>query len=784
MNGRLIITIAAVFLLISGLVGGVYVTQKQTQLLPRAAEETGPNCSLAYDGKSLTTTETSQAREAYCNGSSDPAACTQDQISAWIAAHNTALMGQYPPVEARDKQTLYTQTCRNIYDFYTAYLPQGKNPAQEWANAHNAALPPAPSPTSPPAGGDGTTAGTGQITNMTPPGNPDYSGSGWNWNTITIFTTTSNTTYPKLMWIDKACNKNDCGNIGWTFISNVTSGSTSTQWTNPVVQPGQTVTIGLIDGDNTILDTKQKAFPVVTVPTPSPTATVPPGGATGLEGGTCQLQVLDTGLRPINTDANSPNPIVSEQPYIFELIFTNTGTTSWNKDSYKMMATGDTTSNWGFNKSSIGTSDPEFYSPGSTISGSNLTKAVFRIPVKAKKFNQTVPAATGPSYRFIMTNGQNSTAIGADCNGRFSVLVPGTNAAGAADATQVQYIMAVGDTPPNAANNLNTATPELYDPGSASGSKKVSPNFGFTDTEKVKVVAVQFIKTVNGTATRSQIFYSKPLTYKGAGPSISNVDCHQAVSGSGTVINITGSNFGSKGTKSKVTIKGKNVAVSEWKEASITINMDELLSGENEVEVTTDNGTSDKNICVLGVTTAQVVVKNVCNLSVTNLDADVNIFANIPADATPDPLVSQKVKIDKDGKLTSFAPKLEKSKKYSVVVKAPKMIARKVDFDATGGTKKIEVTLPIGDIAPVGGDGVINANDIRKLYSEWNLINTVTKESDLNGDGRVNSFDYTCLVKKGNYNERDEEFAAPPSPTPTATTTPTESPTQTVSPTP
>lgn len=359
---------------------------------------------------------------------------------------------------------------------------------------------------------------------------------------------------------------------------------------------------------------------------------------------------------------------------------------------------------------------------------------------------------------------------------------------------EIMYRIAAGNTIADAKKNLDSAVfDKKYKPGGASGVERVSYDMGDVEQNGIRFVAVQFKKE---DGTLSEVIVSPQIQYVGAGPTISNIECHQALSGTGTVMNITGSNLGAKLTNSVVKVKGKTVAVdnANWKDNQITVNLSELLSGESEVEVITSDNRSIKDSCTIGVTTASLVVKNVCNIPITNLDIEVEIFANVPANTTSTPLVTQKVKSDRSGKLTNFAPKLEapdtakgeKSKKYSALVKAPKTITKKVDFEVIGGTKTVEVILPIGDVAPIGGDGIINASDGSKMLNEWSLLSNVSRESDLNGDGRVNSFDYTCLIKKDNYGETADEFKPPVliAPTPTATTTPILTTSPTVSPTP
>lgn len=179
-----------------------------------------------------------------------------------------------------------------------------------------------------------------------------------------------------------------------------------------------------------------------------------------------------------------------------------------------------------------------------------------------------------------------------------------------------------------------------------------------------------------------------------------------------------------------------------------------LTLDDGRVALTSSNGTPT---CTVNTTTVQFAAKVGCRSSGNFSLSDVNVnITELVSGAKPS--VKQKLSLDKDGNLPSdFIPLLEKGKKYKLVVKAPKTVARKIEFTPAEGSNILpEVSLPIGDIAPAGNpDGKINVSDRSQIVREWSSANDTAKAGDLNLDGRVNSLDWSCM--RENFNKEDED---------------------------
>lgn len=297
-----------------------------------------------------------------------------------------------------------------------------------------------------------------------------------------------------------------------------------------------------------------------------------------------------------------------------------------------------------------------------------------------------------------------------------------------------------------------------------------------------KTIFARFISTTGAILNRNRVINFTPS------PTISDASCTHATSGQGTQITISGASFGPRG-KGKVRVGGADTTIINWNEATntITASLDKRIEGKNDVEVTRDDGKTARAECTVGTTSVSFIAQSQCKPS-GNFSADnvsVKIFANAPTTVEtekPDPIIDEKVKLDKDGKPSGFAPKLEKDKKYSLIVKAPGTLAKRVDFETKGGTKNLDpTTLLIGDIAPTANpDGKVNAFDKSELIRQWSLVRDVQRSGDFNQDARVNSIDYACM--RQNINQSDETFS-PPSGAPSASpiASPFASPTATAS---
>lgn len=292
-----------------------------------------------------------------------------------------------------------------------------------------------------------------------------------------------------------------------------------------------------------------------------------------------------------------------------------------------------------------------------------------------------------------------------------------------------------------------------------------------------KTIFVRFVSNLGVSRDFQRVINFKPE------PKITEASCTHSLSGSGSVVTVNGSALGPRG-KGKVKVGGADATIITWNETTgiITATLDKRIEGKNEVEVTRDDSKTAKAECTVGTTSVTFIAQSQCKPS-GNFSAEgvsVKIFANAPTTIEtekPEPIISEKVKLDKDGKPSGFAPKLEKDKKYSLIVKAPGTLAKRVDFETKGGTRNLDsATLLTGDIAPAQNpDGKINAFDRSELTRQWSLVKDVQRSGDFNQDGRINSIDYACM--RQNINQSDEEFSptvpkASPAPVGVGTTTP------------
>ena len=252
-------------------------------------------------------------------------------------------------------------------------------------------------------------------------------------------------------------------------------------------------------------------------------------------------------------------------------------------------------------------------------------------------------------------------------------------------------------------------------------------------------------------------------------PVVSAVACTQSATGTGTVVALAGTNFGAHTQQGvgAITVNGTQAQIVTWDVSNPARNLIQAtvptrLEGALNIDLKIDDGrTFTGGKCTIGTSSVQFSVNTQCtqptNFSADNVDAI--IIQNV---AGAKPLVQTKVNISK-GQPTNFAPKLEANKSYSLILKAPRTLAKKINFTTDQGTVNLGVSsLIIGDIAPFSApDGVINSLDNSEMIRQWSLISSgaANKTASLiehETPGIVNSLDYSCLkLGNGKQNEVD-----------------------------
>ncbi|MFH0937268.1 MAG: dockerin type I domain-containing protein [Candidatus Daviesbacteria bacterium] len=188
---------------------------------------------------------------------------------------------------------------------------------------------------------------------------------------------------------------------------------------------------------------------------------------------------------------------------------------------------------------------------------------------------------------------------------------------------------------------------------------------------------------------------------------------------------------------------------------------EKLAKGEHTVELTLNDGRVVKGSCNIGLTSVDFALQAQCRTSQTAITAQNNVRVQIyENDPNAKPVFDKKINTNAEGAPQWVAPVLEVGKAYNLIVRSSKTISTKQEFTALDGTTILEDVMPlIGDIAPVASpDNTINSNDYSELKREWIIASdpTSARAGDLNGDNRVNSIDYSCMVQ--NFNKVGASF--------------------------
>lgn len=486
--------------------------------------------------------------------------------------------------------------------------------------------------------------------------------------------------------------------------------------------------------------------PVTNPPGATPTPT--PGGGGPPEGSSCAYDIL-------NSSGNSVRggPIYENEPgYTAKITMTNTVREGradvWSKVTHRLQALSNTVAIWGTQATYPMTKE-------TVTQGSS---EVFNIPFTPK----ALPA--GVSYEdriFSYSMADAGGTFGAACEPELRVLKkePGL-------ITTKCYVISENATEVNNVSNCSDPLAKPYT------SHPLTLPFTLSSTPGQKTIYVKFFD-VNDRPSNSNIPYTKTITYSPS-PTITDTDCSFDATSQGTIYTIRGTGFSTQGSSSKVKVGNKDAVITSWTGENIMAKIDERVETAS-LQVTLNDGRNVNGACSVGTTTASVSVKSQC-LTQGQFDTegvDVKLFSGVP-----EPFLRETVRVDKDGRAQGFAPKLEKNKSYTLIVKAPGTLAKRVPFITRTGTSVLEdIVLKPGDISPKPVvDGKINAIDVSELKRQWSLVTDVERTGDLNRDKRINSIDYSCMVL--NLNKIDEIFTFPPVASPSATpgVSPTASP--------
>lgn len=285
----------------------------------------------------------------------------------------------------------------------------------------------------------------------------------------------------------------------------------------------------------------------------------------------------------------------------------------------------------------------------------------------------------------------------------------------------------------------------------------VNLNYKFKDTTPgLKNLYVKFLDN-NNNPSNENVPYTKTILLAPT-PSISSIDCKYIQNELGTSVTVNGLNLGTQG-KGTVRVGNQQALVSSWNNTTITSSLEQRLESSARVTVTFDDGKTLSDTCAVNTTTFTFTAKNQCvkdaDFSASNVD--VKIY-----ETGEEPILRQQIRLDKDGKPQSFTPKLEKDKKYTMVVKAPGTLGKKVEFKTgNGGTTILEpFVLATGDIYPRNAaDGKVNSADVSELKRQWSPTRDTQSNGDLNNDNRINNVDWSCM--RININKEDESFSPP-----------------------
>lgn len=388
------------------------------------------------------------------------------------------------------------------------------------------------------------------------------------------------------------------------------------------------------------------------------------------------------------------------------------------------------------------------------------------------------PTAAG-TYAVIATV---KGKTGANCTGQATLTV--------VPVTVVTNSYRISDQPFDKTNTtipwVNTTSPTITIPAFTFTNPVIGQNFN---------LYAQF-KSNTGLVTD---VFSKSIKYIGPDPVITNIACgFDSSTGTGSTVTLIGRNFGLQGTSGAVKVisasGNANGTVSSWGSfvpsatllpagnigvgstgnigigttgnvgvgttgststvERVVATISDRLTGTANVELTLDDGRKITRSCVVNTNTVSFNTQTQCVLP-GNFSAS-NVRVQIAEDVTgARPLFDSRttpIALDAQGLPQWTAPALEVGKTYNLIIKTPKSLAVSQKFTVLPGTNVLQdILFPVGDIAPATApDGVVNAFDTSELFRQWNISSDTAKTGDFNGDGRINSIDYSCMRRNNN----------------------------------
>ncbi|MBI3486361.1 hypothetical protein HY025_05495 [Candidatus Daviesbacteria bacterium] len=297
------------------------------------------------------------------------------------------------------------------------------------------------------------------------------------------------------------------------------------------------------------------------------------------------------------------------------------------------------------------------------------------------------------------------------------------------------------------------------------------------------------------------------IEFVASDPVVTELSCLKDSSNNVT-FNFIGSDFGqTPGTITAVVSDTQTPLALQgvWTETSVSGSLPNTPTDVTTfpVSLTRFDGKTVSSVCDLTAAQISIGADYFCP-AIPNHQED-NVNMTIYDAVSGNKLDDETVSINPLGIVSGYTFTFIENGKYTLSLKPTFGLRRFGSFTAKtnpGNTNIVNLSLPVGDIAPDNGDGIINDFDGQelKIHQFGDVPTDATRSGDFNKDSAVNSFDWSCM--KSDYFETDAPlpnfpvsgFGATPTPTPTPffssfptntpTPTPTLEPSSEVSPTP